>query len=111
MLFKRKEEEGEIIGEAKVIDGSEEITDVHGASIEATAEEPELVDQAPFLLSQPIPKHRVPSIPGDRQQGLRVPTRDVVLGSALTLAAQALADCLDPLVPVDGVQLAFHERA
>ncbi len=43
MLFKRKEEEGEIIGEAKVIDGSEEITDVHGASIEATAEEPELV--------------------------------------------------------------------
>jgi cytoskeletal protein CcmA (bactofilin family) len=45
MLFKKKdqEEEGEFIGEAKVMDGSEEITEVRGASINATAEEPELV--------------------------------------------------------------------
>ena len=45
MLFKRKEpvEGGEIIGEAKVVDRSEEITKVRGASIEATAKEPELV--------------------------------------------------------------------
>ena len=45
MLFKKKnqEEEGEIIGEAKVVDRSDEITDVRGASIKVTAEEPELV--------------------------------------------------------------------
>lgn len=45
MLFKKKdqEEQDEVIGEAKVVDRSDEITEVRGASIEVTAEEPELV--------------------------------------------------------------------
>ena len=45
MLFKRKEqvEESEIIGEAKVMDGSQESSEEHGALLEATAEEPALV--------------------------------------------------------------------
>ena len=45
MLFKKKdqEEQDEVIGEAKVVDRSDEIAEVRGASIEVTAEEPELV--------------------------------------------------------------------
>ena len=42
MLFKRKEQESEIIGEAKIIDGSKGISEERGAPINATAEEPEL---------------------------------------------------------------------
>ena len=51
MLFKKKdqEEQGEIIGEAKVVDRSDEITEVRGASIEVTAEEPELVAPAAII--------------------------------------------------------------
>ena len=45
MLFKKKdqEEQEEVIGEAKVVDPSYQNTELRGASIEVTAEEPELV--------------------------------------------------------------------
>lgn len=45
MLFKKKDpvEEGEVIGEAKVVDPTESVTEVRGASIDAVAEEAEVV--------------------------------------------------------------------
>ena len=53
MLFKKREQEkeGEVIGEAKVVDPTESVTAARGASIDAVAEDTEVVPRERLLVN------------------------------------------------------------